>query len=70
MLKKEALNQLLFIMEGRILKESTSLNGKLLWKKLFDPYVVEPHALWMVNHFFSNIPHTDTEALIVSKDAL
>lgn len=71
--KGSSANQLLFIMEGRILKESTSLNGKLVMEEIIrSPYVVEPHALfgWSTTFFSKYTTHTDTEALIVSKDAL
>ena len=60
-------------MEGRILKESTSLNGKLVMEEIIrPPYVIEPQALfgWSTTFFSKYTTHTDTEALIVSKDAL
>ncbi len=66
-------NQLIFVMDGRIKKESSTLNGKLTMEEIIrPPYVIEPQALFGLNTtFFSNYnTHSPVKLLIISKKAL
>lgn len=66
-------NQLIFVMDGRIKKESSTLNGKLTMEEIIrPPYVIEPQALFGWNTtFFSNYnTHSPVKLLIISKKAL
>lgn len=66
-------NHLTFIMEGRIKKESCTLNGKLIMEEIIrPPYVIEPQVLfgWNTTFFSNYTTHSPARILIISKEAL
>lgn len=66
-------NQLIFIMEGRIRKETQTLNNKLVLEEIIrPPYVIEPQSLfgWSTTLFSEYTTDSPIKALIISKEAL
>ena len=66
-------NQLIFVMEGRIKKDSSTLNGKLIMEEIIrPPYVIEPQSLfgWNTTLFSTYSTFSPTKLLVVSKKAL
>ena len=66
-------NQLIFIMEGRIRKETQTLNNKLVLEEIIrPPYVIEPQSLfgWRTTLFSEYTTDSPIKALIISKEAL
>lgn len=66
-------NQLIFIMEGRIKKETCTLNNQLIVEEIIrPPYVIEPQSLfgWSTTLFSKYTTDTPIKALIISKEAL